>query len=171
VGDGAALPFPDGSFDLVRIERVLHLLDAPEAVAGAAAAALRPGGRLVVAEPLWASLACPAVDSLGAEQVAALLAESGGLPGGRVEAALELPRMATAAGLAVEGFLPGEASFPDVEEAFDLLHIERRLAAAMLARRLPVAVALGWLQAQRALGAKGAFLARMEGRTLIARKP
>ncbi|WP_034385493.1 methyltransferase domain-containing protein [Herbidospora cretacea] len=56
VADAHTLPFPDGSLDGYRAERVLHTLDAPRALAEARRV-LRPGGRLVVAGHDWDLLA------------------------------------------------------------------------------------------------------------------
>jgi 2-polyprenyl-3-methyl-5-hydroxy-6-metoxy-1,4-benzoquinol methylase len=56
VGEPAALPFSDQTFDLVVIWHVLEHLAAPAAVIAEAARCLRPGGRLVVAVPNVAGL-------------------------------------------------------------------------------------------------------------------
>ncbi len=52
VADAHALPFPDASLDGYRAERVIHVLDAPRALAEARRV-LRPGGRLVLAGHDW----------------------------------------------------------------------------------------------------------------------
>jgi SAM-dependent methyltransferase len=62
VGDAHALPFADGSFDVVRTERVLqHLIDPAAAVAEMARVA-RVGGRVAAAEPDWETLVVDGVD-------------------------------------------------------------------------------------------------------------
>ena len=48
--DAAALPFPDGSFDLVSISNSLHHFPHPEAVLAEAFRVLAPGGHLMVFE-------------------------------------------------------------------------------------------------------------------------
>ncbi len=50
-GDGEALDFPDGSFDVVLFSLSLHHMDA-EAALWEAHRVLRPGGRVVVLEPV-----------------------------------------------------------------------------------------------------------------------
>jgi ubiquinone/menaquinone biosynthesis C-methylase UbiE len=49
-GDALALPFPNGSFDVVHVERVLMHLDDPDAAIRELARVARPGGRVVCAE-------------------------------------------------------------------------------------------------------------------------
>ena len=51
-GDGAELPFPDASFDLVGTHRTLHHVAQPERVVGELARATRPGGRVLVVDQL-----------------------------------------------------------------------------------------------------------------------
>ncbi len=52
-GDVRKLPFPDASFDAVRIERTLQILDNPGQVLDEIVRVLRPGGRLLSMEPDW----------------------------------------------------------------------------------------------------------------------
>lgn len=47
VADGAALPYPDASFDGVLSNAALHWMTAPEPVLGEVARVLKPGGRFV----------------------------------------------------------------------------------------------------------------------------
>jgi ubiquinone/menaquinone biosynthesis C-methylase UbiE len=51
-GDGTALPFPDGSFDLAGTHRTLHHVALPERVVADLARVTRPGGRLLVVDQL-----------------------------------------------------------------------------------------------------------------------
>ena len=51
-GDGTALPFADGSFDLVGTHRTLHHVALPERVVAEMARVTRPGGRVLVADQL-----------------------------------------------------------------------------------------------------------------------
>lgn len=49
-GDGAALPFPDGSFDLAGTHHTLHHVLRPERVVAELARVTRPGGRVLVVD-------------------------------------------------------------------------------------------------------------------------
>jgi SAM-dependent methyltransferase len=55
--DCRRLPYRDGSFHSCRIDRVLHALDDAQGPLAEAARVTRPGGRLVVSEPDWNTLA------------------------------------------------------------------------------------------------------------------
>jgi len=52
VGDAAALPFPDGSFEIVTCVNSLHHVPEPDAVLGEAARVLSDGGRIVIQDYL-----------------------------------------------------------------------------------------------------------------------
>jgi ubiquinone/menaquinone biosynthesis C-methylase UbiE len=51
-GDGTALPFPDGAFDLVGTHRTLHHLGRPDLVVAELARVTRPGGHVLVVDQL-----------------------------------------------------------------------------------------------------------------------
>jgi ubiquinone/menaquinone biosynthesis C-methylase UbiE len=51
-GDGTALPFPDGVFDLTGTHRTLHHVTQPERVVAEIARVTRPGGRVLVVDQL-----------------------------------------------------------------------------------------------------------------------
>jgi ubiquinone/menaquinone biosynthesis C-methylase UbiE len=55
-GDAHALPFGDGSFDVVRTERVLQHVEDPARVLAEMARVARVGGRIAAAEPDWQTL-------------------------------------------------------------------------------------------------------------------
>lgn len=57
VADAAALPLDDGSCDAVRADRMLQHLDDPLAALREMRRVLKPGGRLVVVEPDWKTMA------------------------------------------------------------------------------------------------------------------
>ncbi len=51
-GDGTALPFPDGAFDLTGTHRTLHHVAQPERVVAELARVTRPGGQVLVVDQL-----------------------------------------------------------------------------------------------------------------------
>jgi ubiquinone/menaquinone biosynthesis C-methylase UbiE len=51
-GDGTALPFPDGDFDLAGTQRTLHHVGRPESVVSELARVTRPGGHVLVIDQL-----------------------------------------------------------------------------------------------------------------------
>ena len=57
-GDVRKLPFPDASFDKIRIERILQILDNPGQILDEMIRVLRPGGRLLSIEPDWETFVC-----------------------------------------------------------------------------------------------------------------
>ena len=57
-GDVRNLPFPDASFDKIRIERTLQILDNPGQVLDEMIRVLRPGGRFLSIEPDWETFVC-----------------------------------------------------------------------------------------------------------------
>ena len=61
-GDAHALPFADGSFDVVRTERVLQHVQDPARVLAEMARVARPGGRIAAAEPDWETLVVDGTD-------------------------------------------------------------------------------------------------------------
>ncbi|WP_051944246.1 methyltransferase domain-containing protein [Streptacidiphilus rugosus] len=68
--DGAELPFPDGYFDGCRIERVLQHVANPAAVLREVRRTVRPGGRVALLEPDWASFTLASADAHAARSVA-----------------------------------------------------------------------------------------------------
>jgi SAM-dependent methyltransferase len=56
VGDAYALPYDDGAFDAAHCERLLMHLTAPVESLREMRRVVRPGGRIVAAEPAWATM-------------------------------------------------------------------------------------------------------------------
>jgi SAM-dependent methyltransferase len=112
-GDIGALPFPDGSFDVVLAVTVLCFVDDAPRAAGEMARVLRPGGRLVIGElgrwSLWAAK----------RRVSAWLG-SRVWRSARFRTARDLKRLMTGAGLAVTG-VRGAVYYPPFGGAAALL--------------------------------------------------
>jgi SAM-dependent methyltransferase len=68
-GDAYALPYADQSFDAAHCDRVLMHLDDPSAVLAEMYRVVRVGGRIVVAEPDWASIVIDSVDHQAMESL------------------------------------------------------------------------------------------------------
>jgi SAM-dependent methyltransferase len=66
-GDVYALPYPDQSFDAAHCDRVLMHLEDPTAALTEMCRVVRPGGRVVVAEPDWASIVIDSLDHAAME--------------------------------------------------------------------------------------------------------
>jgi SAM-dependent methyltransferase len=74
VGDALALDVPDDSFDALRSERMLQWLPDPEAAFAEMVRVVRPGGRLVVTDADWRTLAWDLPDVAGSEAFRTALA-------------------------------------------------------------------------------------------------
>jgi len=58
VGDVQAIPFPDGTFDGCRVERVLQYVDDPRIAIAEMMRVTKPGGRIVASESDWDNTVC-----------------------------------------------------------------------------------------------------------------
>lgn len=156
LGDARALDLPDASVDGARAERVLLHADRPEGVVAEMARVIRPGGRIVLAEPDWDTLAVDAPGADAGRAVAAAAAARFRSPFvGRT-----LRRLLLAAGLA------------DVEVAARALVIDdpgRAEAVFQLSAAARLAVGRGLLtDAGAAAWRAGVERAGSEGRLLVA---
>ncbi len=75
LGDALCLPFADGVFDGCRAERILQHLHDPGRAVAELARVCRYGGRVVVSEPDWGTLAVDVEDRDLARRVLAAIAE------------------------------------------------------------------------------------------------
>lgn len=137
------LPLDDDSADRARTDRVLQHVADPAGVLAEARRVLRPGGRLVMAEPDWYTLAIDHPDLTTAQaytrHITDKVIRNPAL--GR-----QLPRLAAEAGFGVATVLPVTSVFRDVREADQVLGLWRTTQRAVDAGYLARGAADGWLQ-------------------------
>jgi ubiquinone/menaquinone biosynthesis C-methylase UbiE len=141
-GDIHALPYADASIDRAHTDRVLQHVAEPARVLAEARRVLRPGGRLVMAEPDWETLAIdhPELELSRAytRHIAERIVRNGAL--GR-----QLARLAAGAGFTVAAVLPVVSVFRDVRKADQVLGIRRNTERAVAAGYFSAEEAQRWL--------------------------
>lgn len=142
LGDVQSLPLPDGGVDRARIDRTLQHVEEPARALAEIHRVLRPGGRLVMGEPDWDSLAIdfPRLEISRAytRHITDKILRNGVI--GR-----ELPRLALAAGFTVADVIPITSVFRDVRAADDVLGLRRNTDRAVAAGYLAARDAQEWL--------------------------
>lgn len=165
--DVTSLPYGDGTFDVVRIERVLqHVADA-DLACREMARVLKPGGRLLAYDTDWGSLsvAVERVDDDLRQRCLAHLASRFI----QSRAGLELRRMLTEAGLRVTTVTPHAFAYTDLATAaipLPMLNDQIPPEADMVPRDDRDA----WLEALRRADASGTFVAGWTGYSALAVK-
>jgi ubiquinone/menaquinone biosynthesis C-methylase UbiE len=145
--DAHALPFADGEFAAARVERTLqHVLD-PAAVIAEMARVVRPGGRVVAAEPDWDTL----VISSGDRQTTRAVLEE-----------LRTSSRNPAVGRAVAGYFADAGIAVTTVDAAALVVRDATAARALFlldgaVERVGTDVARRWLQDLGEQSARGAF--------------
>ncbi|MGW6457849.1 methyltransferase domain-containing protein [Streptomyces sp. NPDC055078] len=141
-GDIHALPLGDGSADRARTDRVLQHVADPAGVLADVRRVLRPGGRLVMGEPDWDSLAIDHPDRelsrAYTRHITDEIVRNGTI--GR-----QLPRLAHQAGFTVPAVIPVTSVFRDAREADGVLGIRRNTERAVAAGYFPAEEAGPWL--------------------------
>lgn len=142
LGDIHTLPLEDGSIDRARTERVLQHVADPARALAEARRVLRPGGRLVMGEPDWDSLAIdyPDIEVSRAytRHVTDKVVRNGVI--GR-----QLARLAPDAGFAVLAVVPVTSVFRDVQAADQVLGLQRNTERAVSAGYLSALASQRWL--------------------------
>ena len=157
VGDVRRLDLPDAAVDGCRAERVLQHLDHPGAAIAEMARVLRPGGRLVVAEPDWGTLVVDpgAPDVVRAVAAAACRRMRSGAVG------RALPRLLAEAGLQGVDVAARTLVLRDLKTAEGILDLAGAAAAAVASGALAERAARGWADELRGADARGRLLVAM----------
>lgn len=123
-GDATALPFADGSVDVLRCERVFQHLADPDAAAREFVRVLAPGGRALVIDSDWGSQVMhPGDPDVVRRLQEAMLARTPNPFAGRL-----LRRQLLRAGLQVEPDIAATAVIPPVDGILPLLRMNAELA-------------------------------------------
>jgi ubiquinone/menaquinone biosynthesis C-methylase UbiE len=130
LGDLHALPYGSASADRAHTDRVLQHVADPVGVLAEVRRVLRPGGRLVMAEPDWESLSIdhpdPAISRGYTRHIADRVVRNGAI--GR-----QLPRLAAAAGFDVPAVVPFTTAFRDLRAADQVFGFQRNAERAVAA--------------------------------------
>jgi SAM-dependent methyltransferase/GNAT superfamily N-acetyltransferase len=153
VGDAVKLPFPDRCFDGCRTDRVLQHVPAPREAVAELARVTRPGGRVVTAEPDWATLSLKAPDPHLTREIARYGCES--IPSGRV--GRDTGRMLADAGLSHVSVREVVLVTETFEEADRLFRLRDFVQGAAREHRISSGAAAGWIEAVETQDASEAF--------------
>jgi ubiquinone/menaquinone biosynthesis C-methylase UbiE len=166
-GDAHHLEFDDGAFDGARADRVFQHLADPERALAELIRVTRPGGRIVVADTDWGTLA---VDGPDAETTGAVLTE--------VAAAIRNPWMGRQlfglfgrAGLAEISVATGNAVITDFAQADKLFHLSEGIRRARQSEALTEVEAARWMRWINEEDRAGRFCCAVTGFIVAGRRP
>lgn len=166
-GDAHRLEFPDGAFDGARADRVFQHLDDPERALAELIRVTRPGGRIVVADTDWGTLA---VDGPDRQTTSAVLAE--------VAAAIRNPWMGRQAfgmfgraGLAGVTVVAGTAVVTDYAQADRLFHLSEGARRARESEAITEEAAANWIRGIEEANRAGRFCCAVTGFIVAGRRP
>ncbi|MCX4684284.1 methyltransferase domain-containing protein [Kitasatospora purpeofusca] len=142
LGDIHDLPLPDHAADRARTDRVLQHVADPAQALREFHRVLRPGGRLVMGEPDWDTLAVDHPDSDLSRAYTRFVTDKV-VRNARI--GRQLPRLAAEAGFAVPAVVPITPVFRDALEADKILGLERTTQRAVAAGLLTEEGARRWL--------------------------
>lgn len=160
--DGTKLPFPDASFDACRSDRVFIHMDQPEVAMDEMLRVLKPGGRILIADPEYDTLALDARPSEITRKVVRHLTDENRNP----FAARHNNRLFRKRNLEAVEVWPSTAVFHDLETA-------NRILGFMEAVKVVAddAEAEAWLKDLQKQQDDGHFLCAMTGLATVGRKP
>ena len=167
VCDARRLDLPDASVDGCRTERTLQHLERPQEGVAEMARVLRPGGRIVLAEPDWGTLVVDPGDPAIGRDVAAVAAERvrSGTVGRR------LKRLLVEAGLTEVGVIARTLVVTDLTQALLLFDLDGALTRAVELGRVNPARAAGWRADLVRADAEGRHLTAMTAFMAWGRRP
>ena len=142
LGDIHDLPLPDHTADRARTDRVLQHVADPARALREIHRVLRPGGRLVMGEPDWDTLAIDHPDS-GLSRAYTRYVTDEVVRNARI--GRQLPRLATEVGFTVPAVIPLTTVFRDARTADRILGLERTTQRATAAGYLTEEAARRWL--------------------------
>ncbi len=166
-GDGNAIPFPDQSFDACRADRVFIHLHAPEVALDEMLRVLRPGGRILIADPEYDTLVLDAQPAEITRAVVRHLSDENRNP----FAARHNFRMFRRRGLEQLEVWPSTAVFHDLETADQILGFREAARALAAAGTCSPAETETWLADLATRQREQLFLCTMTGLATVARKP
>jgi ubiquinone/menaquinone biosynthesis C-methylase UbiE len=166
-GDAHRLDFGDGAFDGARADRVFQHLDDPKQALAELIRVTKPGGRIVVADTDWGTLA---VDGPDRETTRSVLAE--------VAAAIRNPWMGRQlfglcrrAGLDEVTVVTGTAVITDYAQADNLFYLGEGIRRARTNEAITEEEAVHWAQWQEEADAAGRFCCAVTGFIVAGRRP
>ena len=164
--DVTDLPYDDGSFDVIRVERVLQHVPRVERACEEMARVLKPGGRLLALDTDWGSL----VADVGDDELSARVLAHGHGRMIQPRAALHLRRLLRGAGLDGVEVEATAFSFTSLEEAAVLLPFFNEQIPPE-ANFFPEGTRDAWFAKARQADADGTFLTGWTAYVALARKP
>jgi ubiquinone/menaquinone biosynthesis C-methylase UbiE len=167
VADAGTLPFETAAFDAARADRVLqHLPDRSRALAELVRV-VRPGGRVMVADPDWDTLMVDHPDRDLTRRLVHLACDA--VPNGW--AGRQLVRLMRQAGLMELGLVTETMSFLDLPVAEAVLGLGTLVQRAVAAGALTDSDGAAWLAALRSEAEAGQFFAAVTGVGVVGTVP
>lgn len=166
-GDAHRLDFADGTFDGARADRVFQHLDDPEQALAELIRVTKRGGRIVVADTDWGTLA---VDGPDRETTRSVLAE--------IDAAIRNPwigrqlfGLCRSAGLVEVAVIAGTAVTTDYAQADKLFHLGDGARRARASEAITEEQAVRWTRWLEEASVAGRFCCALTGFIVAGRRP